>query len=139
MPAFTAELGSDYIVENEVVDAAVMGVRNVMKRLGMVEGELEKVKGIPKKSTGFPVRRTSIESPVSGLIKKSVEPGELVREGDPVCEITNSFGDTKHVIEAHRDGWVTSFQLGMGVEEGSRVCYYAERADNDNLVETYDP
>lgn len=139
IPAFTAELGSDYIVENDVVEAAVTGVRNVMRELDMLPGDMEKVEGIATANQEFPVRRTSIESPVSGLLRKRVEPGEVVWAGEAVCEITDSFGDTKRVIEADRDGWVTSFQLGMGVEEGSRVCYYAERADHDSLVEAYEP
>lgn len=138
IPAFTAELGSDYIVESDVVDAAVCGVRNVLRELGMIGGDMEEVGGITKMGREFPVRRTSIESPVSGLLRKRVEPGEIVRQNDPVCEITDSFGRTKYVIEAESDGWVTSFQLGMGVEEGSRVCYFAERAENDDLVDTYE-
>ncbi len=135
VPAFTAELGSDYIVEREVVDAAVAGCRNVMRELGMLDDDFEDVRGIPDLSRGFPVRRTSIESPTAGLMRKSVEPGELVRSGDPVCEITDEFGDVEHVVRAYRDGWVTSFRLGMGVVEGSRVCYYAERAEDDYVVE----
>ncbi len=135
VPAFTAELGSDYIVEREVVDAAVAGCRNVMREMDMLDDDIEEVRGIPDLSRGFPVRRTSVESPVAGLMRKSVEPGELVRSGDPICEITDEFGEVKHVVTADRDGWVTSFRLGMGVVEGSRVCYYAERADDDSVVE----
>lgn len=137
VPAFTAELGSDYIVESDVVEAAVVGVRNVMLELGMLDGEREDVPHVTEVPNDFPVRRTSLSSPVSGLLRKRTEPGEVVREGEAVAEITDSFGETKHVVEAHRDGWVTSFQLGMGVEEGSLVCYYAERAEDDSLVETY--
>ena len=138
VPAFTAELGSDYIVESDVVEAAVVGVRNVMRELDMLDGEREKVPHVTAVPDDFPVRRTSLSSPVSGLLRKRVEPGDIVTEGDVVAEITDSFGETKHVVEAHRDGWVTSFQLGMGVEEGSLVCYYAERVeDDDDLVETY--
>jgi predicted deacylase len=137
VPAFTAELGSDYIVESDVVEAAVVGVRNVMRELGMLDGEREDVPHVTEVPNDFPVRRTSLSSPVSGLLRKRTEPGEVVREGEAVAEITDSFGETKHVVEAHRDGWVTSFQLGMGVEEGSLVCYYAERAEDDSLVETY--
>lgn len=141
IPAFTAELGSDYIVESEVVEAAVVGVRNVMRELGMLGGEREKVPNahvcdVPDE---FPVRRTSLYASVSGLLHGRVEPGEPVKEGEGVAEITDSFGETKHVVEANRDGWVTSFRLGMGVEEGSLVCYYAERAEDDSLVETYEP
>jgi len=139
VPAITAELGSDYIVESEVVDAAVVGVRNVMRELGMLDGEPEDVPNVGGVPREFPTRRTSLSSPVSGLLRRRVESGELVREGDAVAEIIDSFGETKHVVEAHRDGWVTSFRLGMGVEEGSLVCYYAERAEEDELVETYEP
>jgi len=135
IPSFTAELGSDYIVESEVVEAAVVGVRNVMRELGMLGGEREDVPHVTDVPDDFPVRRTSLSSPVSGLLRKRVEAGEVVREGEAVAEVTDSFGETKHVVEAHRDGWVTSFQLGMGVEEGSLVCYYAERAEDDDLVE----
>jgi len=138
VPAFTAELGSDYIVESEVVDAAVVGVRNVMRELGMLDGEYEEVPNVADVPHEFPTLRTSLSSPVSGLLRKRVEPGELVREGEAVAEVTDSFGETKHVVEAPRDGWVTSFQLGMGVEEGSLVCYYAERAEEDELVDTYE-
>ena len=137
IPAFTAELGSDYIVESDVVEAAVIGVRNIMRELGMLDGEREEVPYVTEVPDDFPVRRTSLWSPVSGLLRKRVEPGDVVREGDAVAEVTDSFGETKHVVEAHRDGWVTSFRLGMGVEEGSLVCYYAERAEDDELVEKY--
>ncbi|MDY6779199.1 MAG: succinylglutamate desuccinylase/aspartoacylase family protein [Halobacteria archaeon] len=133
VPAFTAELGSDYVVEREVVDAGVTGVKNVLRRLGMLDGDERKVGGIARSPTDFPVSRTTIESPVSGLLKKKVEPGELVGEGEAVCEITDSFGETKRVIEAERRGWVTSFRLGMGVEEGTLVCYYAEESDGEIL------
>ncbi len=136
IPAFTAELGSDYIVEREVVDAAVIGVRNVMRKLGMLDGNYEKVPNVTDVPRSFDARRTSIDSPVSGLLRKRVEPGELVAEGEAIAEITDSFGETKHVVKAHRDGWVTSFQLGMGVEQGTLVCYYAERVEDDDLVET---
>ncbi|MFP4188466.1 MAG: succinylglutamate desuccinylase/aspartoacylase family protein [Halobacteriales archaeon] len=137
VPAFTAELGSDYIVERDVVEGAVVGVRNVMRELGMLDSEHEEVPHVTEVPDEFPVRRTSLSSPVSGLLRKRIEPGYIVREGEAVAEITDSFGETKHVVEAPRDGWVTSFQLGMGVEEGSLVCYYAERAEDDDLVETY--
>ncbi len=138
VPAFTAELGSDYIVEREVVDAAVVGVRNVMRELGMLDRDYEGVPNVGDVPDEFPTRRTSLSSPVSGLLRKRVEPGELVHEGDAVADITDSFGETKHVVEAPRDGWVTSFQLGMGVEEGSLISYYAERAEDDSLIETYE-
>lgn len=139
VPALTAELGSDYIVETEVVDAAVVGIRNTMRELGMLDGDMEEVPNVADVPREFPARRTSLSSPVSGLLRRRVDSGELVREGDAVAEIIDSFGETKHVVEAHRDGWVTSFRLGMGVEEGSLVCYYAERAEDDSLVETYEP
>ncbi|MDY6775654.1 MAG: M14 family metallopeptidase [Halobacteria archaeon] len=144
IPSITVELGSDYIVESEVVDAAVKGVRNVMRRLGMfVDDEenqrTEPVDGIPAFDTDYPFRRCTVESPVSGILRKRVETGEFVEEGDPICEITDPFGETKHVVEADVEGWVTAFQLGLGVEEGSRICYYAGRADGDTIVETYEP
>ncbi len=139
VPALTAELGSDYIVETEVVDAAVVGLRNVMRELGMLDDDMEEVPNVGDVPREFPARRTSLSSPVSGLLRRRIDSGELVREGDAIAEIIDSFGETKHVVEAHRDGWVTSFRLGMGVEEGSLVCYYAERAEDDSLVETYEP
>ncbi|MFB6284189.1 MAG: succinylglutamate desuccinylase/aspartoacylase family protein [Halobacteria archaeon] len=135
IPAFTAELGSDYIVEKNVVSAAVKGIKNVMREMGMLDGEIQDVGGITKMPHDFTARRTSIESPVSGLLDTATEPGELVREGEPVCRICDSFGETKHVVEAHRDGWVTSFRMGIGVEEGSRVCYYAEKTTEDDMLE----
>lgn len=138
IPSFTAELGSDYIVERDIVDAAVVGVANVMRSMGMLDGDYEEVPNVGGVPDEYPVRRTSIESPVTGLLRKRVEPGDAVREGEAIAEVTDPFGETKHVFEAHRDGWVTSFQLGMGVEEGSLVCYYAERADRDDLVEVYE-
>ncbi|MFP4632600.1 MAG: succinylglutamate desuccinylase/aspartoacylase family protein [Halobacteriales archaeon] len=134
-PAFTAELGSDYIVERDVVEGAVRGCRNVMRALGMLDDEPEEIAGVPDLDRGFPVRRTSIESPVSGLMHRCVEPGEPVAEGEAVCEITDAFGEVVHSVRAEREGWVTSFKLGMGVVEGDRVCYYAERADGDDVVE----
>ena len=138
IPAFTAELGSDYIVEKNIVSAAVKGIKNVMREMGMLDDEKTEVGGITKMPHDFTARRTSIESPVSGLLDTATEPGELVHEGEPVCRVCDSFGETKHVVEAPRDGWVTSFRMGIGVEEGSKVCYYAEKTTEDEMIDILD-
>ena len=45
--SFTVELGMYLEVDQNSVNAAVIGINNVMKSLGMLEGPLEKISNIP--------------------------------------------------------------------------------------------
>lgn len=102
IPSITPELGgqcerADRRKHN--VDLFVRGIRNAMKYLGMMEGELERPK------SQILVETTEIRCQNGGLQIPQVRPGERVSRGDPLVRIlTPFFGDEIECVKAPFDG-----------------------------------
>ncbi|GAB4435511.1 MAG: succinylglutamate desuccinylase/aspartoacylase family protein [Anaerolineae bacterium] len=93
IPAFTAELGSSFVVDRAARDAAVAGLRNVMRWAGMLDGPMEPVAGVPIIRPGYPVRRmVHPRVPCSCIVHYLVNPGDAVRQGQPVAELRDIYG-----------------------------------------------
>lgn len=78
IPAITPELGGHSKFEEERIQAGVVGVTNVMKHLGMLEGE------IVRPARQYVVRNhlTRVSVDTGGLFLATVQPGDEVRAGD---------------------------------------------------------
>ncbi len=78
IPAITPELGGHSKFEEERIGAGVVGVTNVMKHLGMLEGE------IVRPARQYVVRNhlTRVSVDTGGLFLATVQPGDEVRAGD---------------------------------------------------------
>ena len=98
-PGFTVELGASGYVETDIVASAKIGIWNVLKYTGMIEGDLVKV-------TDFPVldekmwREILIRTSHSGFFIPLVKAGEIVEKGIPIFEVRDIFGKIKETIVA---------------------------------------
>ncbi len=90
-----AEAGGDGTLEEEDVRAHVDGIRNVLRYLGMIEGEPSLVGTRTKGTRRFLMRATR-----SGLLRVKVRIGDRIAQGQEVAEICNVFGETVEVVRS---------------------------------------
>ncbi len=132
IPAFTPELGSHSVVDEQHRRAGVTGVRNVMRAMGMLHGDPEPNGAAPEDPVEFPVRRhrgPRTETP--GVVRYLVDTGDVVEPGMPVAEIVTSLGEVKTTVEAEDDGYVIGRQEGGVAYEGDALLSLAVRDDGD--------
>jgi predicted deacylase len=134
VPAFTPELGSHSVVDEQNRAAGVTGIRNVMQSLGMLPGEPEPNAAAPESPVEFPVRRhrgPRAETP--GIVRHLVDTGDVVEPGTPVAEIVTPIGEVKATVEAEHDGYVVGRMEGGVAYEGDALLSLAVR-DESELV-----
>ena len=116
VPAFTVELGTGHMPDAAIVRAAVSGTRNVMRWAGMLDGALEPIEKVPVIDFGFPVRRyMTPRVDQACVVLHLVEPGDLVRQGDPVAEVRDVWGRPMGdgLLRSEFDGFVIDRSHGI--------------------------
>jgi predicted deacylase len=139
IPAFTVELGSWMHVDANVAEACAAGLRNVMRRVGMLGGEREPIEGIPVIRPGYDVRRhMTPHMPEAGIVHHLVRPGEMVGEGQPLVRITDIFGqpvgEDDGLLRSEHEGFVMGWQHGVVRYRGEAILGLAIRDDSKLVV-----
>lgn len=117
-PTFILEAGEVWKVESTVTELAVRGVKNVLKSLGMIDGEVEN-----------PPYRTIIEktkwirSDTAGFLQFHVAPGEFVSRGTPIATTSSLLGKIRQLIESTEDGVVLGMTTLPVTAPGEPVCH----------------
>lgn len=139
VPAFTVELGGGEMPDPAIIHAAVVGSRNVMRWIGMLDGEPEAIEGIKVVDPGFSAhRRGTPRVSSSCVILHLVEPGDLLSAGDPVAEVRDVWGRSlgEGLLRAEYDGFVIGRSHGIYYYPGDAVVTMAVR-DEGPLVAPY--
>jgi len=137
IPALTAELSSSYTPTPEVVQASLAGLRNVLRWAGMLPGAPEPITGIKVVDPGFPTRRRSVARVTAPcIVHHLVEPGDLVKVGDPLVEMRDAWGRVLGVLNSEYDGFVISRPRGILYYPGEATLLLAIR-DEEPLVGEY--
>jgi predicted deacylase len=137
IPALTAELSGSYTPMRITVEAGMAGLRNVMRWAGMLPGTPEPITGIKVVDPGFPTRRRSVARVTeSCFVHHLVEPGGLVRIGDPLVEMRDAWGRILGVLHSEYDGFVISCPSGILYYPGEASVLLAIR-DDEPLVGEY--
>ncbi len=131
-PSLTPELAGNRYMFDSIIDVGKKGILNVMKAIGMLEGEPEQqdVKVIP----GDLLARGQLCCQRGGFMYVVKEPGEPASKGETVVEITDVYGDIVDEVKMPIDGYCWSFTGGANgvhaVSEGQRVAYiFTERSN----------
>jgi len=108
-------------IDPAIVTAAVTGLRNVMRHIGMLGDAPEPILGIQVLNPGFPVRRmVHPYAPESGIVQFLVKSGDPVTAGDPVARLTDIYGRPigphDGLVITEYDGYVLGLNVGA-------VCY----------------
>ena len=125
VPTFTAELSGNMFLREDNVREGVIGVSNVMKALGMIDGEIE---AQPRgQLQGDFVAHGRLVSNTGGMLWPRATPGVLLSEGDLVAEIVDVWGRVAEEIRMPVDGycWAIGGRPGTThvVAEGTSVNY----------------
>jgi predicted deacylase len=139
IPAFTVELGTGHMPDQAIVGAAVAGTRNVMRWAGMLDGPPEPITGIKVIDPGFPVRRCPTPRVREAcVVVHSVEPGDLIKAGDPVAEVRDIWGRPlgDGILRSKYEGFVIGREHGIYYYPGDAVLNMAIR-NNDPLIVPY--
>jgi predicted deacylase len=108
IPAFTIELGESYIVNEINVQYGVNSILNILNYLDMFEKKDEPfIFEVPDKIKGKSLRFVSEPvSSASGIIRFLAKPGDIVKKGQAVAKIYNTFGKLQDTVVCLHNGIV---------------------------------
>lgn len=106
IPALTLELSESYVINEQLVEAGIKSIWNILSSLKMVEPEekkfnhpsLGKFQGKILKYSHLPTSSTS------GIVRFLIQPGTAVKKGQPLAKVYNVFGKHQETILATADG-----------------------------------
>jgi predicted deacylase len=137
IPSLTAELSSSYTPAKATVNASLAGLRNVLRWADMLDGEPEPITGIKIVDPGFPTRRRSVARVTEAcIVHHLVEPGDLVKIGDPLVETHDAWGRMLGILTSDYEGFVISCPTGILYYPGESSMLLAIR-DEEPLVGEY--
>lgn len=141
IPAFTVELGGYLTIDPTIVAAAVAGLRNVLRSIGMLDGSPELVEGVRVLTPPYPVRRMLHPfAPAAGIVEYKVRSGDSITVGQPVARLTDIYGcpigTDDGLIRTEFDGYVLGLSVGAACYQGNPLLSIATHDDN-NLILSY--
>ena len=137
IPAFTAELGANSILDPQIVGGSIKGVRNVLKWAGLLDGAQEEITEFPILRPHERIRRHDHpRAKHSGLINFLVEPGDRVTKGQPVARITDIFGRPlgDGYIRTEYDGYIIGLKTGTTVYPNDAIATIGIKDDAPLVV-----
>jgi len=119
-PTIILEAGEPLKIEPGVLAVGLRGVRNVLRELSMMPGEVEK--------PAYQVRVDQsvwVRAEVGGLLRFHIAPGAFVEEGQIVATNAGVFGETQNQLRAPAGGIVLGMTTLPAVKPGEPVCHIA--------------
>ncbi len=133
IPALTMELGTGHMPDPKIVAASLAGLKNVLvRRAGMLEGDMEPITGIKVVDLGYPCRRRGTPRlSVPCIVRHLVEPGDVVKKGDPIAELRDIWGRPvgEKILRSEYDGWIMGRLHGIVHYADAEVCGMGVRDD----------
>jgi len=116
-PTIIMEGGEVWKVEPGIVETAVRGVKNVLRELKMLDGEIE--------SPDYQVAIKSskwIRAERGGFLQFHVKPGDLIEKDQPLATNTTLLGRERSVLYAPFNAVVIGMSTLPAVSPGEPVC-----------------
>lgn len=113
IPGIIGEIGGLGMFQATDIDRHVRGITNVLKYLGMIQGE-PRITIKPKFSDG----QFSVRANRSGLYCPKVRPGDLMSKGQVVATIENLRGEIVEEVTAPQDGMARIMYTYGLIQEG---------------------
>jgi predicted deacylase len=133
IPSFTVELGMYLEIDHEIVEAAVDGINNIMKTLGMIEGPTKKIINIPVIAHDKQIRYIGHpRAATSAIIDLQVKAGDYVNEGDIIAYARDIFGKPLpdiFEIKTEISGYIFMINEGIIRYANEELCWIATKDD----------
>jgi predicted deacylase len=118
IPCITSESGTPYPVREEEVAFHRDGIVNVMKYMGMLEGEPEMKKRVPVNP-----EQAKFHAKQGGLWIQKAAAGERVKKGQIIGEVVDLFGETLQNVIAPFDGVANNIRTSVVANSGDTLIY----------------
>ena len=118
IPAVTIEAGNPSVLQGRMLFEGEIGIENVMRKLGMIEGELQ--------ITREPVICKSskwLRTIGGGLLRTRFKLFERVNKGQVLAETLDPFGNVMQRYRAPNDGIVIGMAANPVAIPGTRFCH----------------
>ena len=119
-PTIVLEAGEPLKIQPGVLETGVRGVVNVLRSLGMMDGD-----PVEPDYRCRVERSTWVRAEVGGLLRFHVAPGEAVRSGQPIATNSSVYGAEQNVLTASVNGLVLGLTTLPMVKPGEPVCHLA--------------
>ncbi|NND70726.1 MAG: succinylglutamate desuccinylase/aspartoacylase family protein [Rhodothermales bacterium] len=129
-PTIIMEGGEVWKVEPAIVDTAVLGVKNVLKSLGMLEG-----KPLRPNCQVVISKTRWMRAEFGGFLQFHIAPGEIVEKGQPLTTNTSLLGDELGVLVAPFDGVIIGLTTLPTVNPGEPICHIGRFPKGTNAPE----
>lgn len=120
VPTISLEAGEVWKIERGVLEIGVRGCLNVMKGLGMVQGEPD-----PPAFQVTVNKTTWVRADQGGILGFNAGPGQLVRKGECLATCYSVFGRERTGIESPADGIILGVTTMPAVKPGGPVFHLA--------------
>ena len=115
------EGGEVWKVEPAIVETAVRGVKNVLRELKMLDGDVD------KPAYQVVIEKTKwIRAELGGFLQFHVNPGEIVETEQPLATNTNLLGHERNVLYAPFDAVVLGMTTLPATSPGEPVCHLGQ-------------
>jgi predicted deacylase len=128
VPAIGVEFGDRGLVDPEILEFAVTGIKNIMKTIGMLEGESFVVE-----NPSYLLDEQTLRSKSDGIFYSFVEKGDHVEENALLGYITDYWGNRIEEIRAPFSGIVVITLIAPAVNKGDHVIQIAKVAETFDL------
>lgn len=126
-PIITIELTPWHLVDQKTVKVGVRGTLNVLKSLGMIDGEIELQEDV--QLIEGEITRTEITCTRGGLVMEYVEVGDEIKKGQLIGQVVDVYGDPVEDIISSADGWLLAWPMvtNQAAGSGDFVAFIAYR------------
>lgn len=124
-PMLVLELIPWRMIYPQAVRVGVRGTLNVMKQLGMIDGQIEPQDEIDVLDGRL--SRTELKVTRGGLVKKFVDVGDAIEEDQVIGQIVDAYGDAVEEIVSSVDGWLLAWPMihNQAAGSGDHVAFLA--------------
>ena len=117
-PTIIMEGGEVWKVEPSIVESSVRGIKNVLRNLKMIEGEIE------SPDYQVVIKRSSwVRAESGGFLQFHVKPGDVVQKDQPLSTNNDLLGNELGVLVAPFDAVVIGMTTLPAVSPGEPVCH----------------
>jgi len=132
IPTIILEAGETFRFQRRMVAKGVAGVRNVLRSLGMIEGEVQE----PRFQVIVKVAEW-IRAERGGILDIRVRPGDLIYEGNDIAVVTTPFGREVTTLKSPLTGLAIGITTIPLVQPGDAICHIAKLEKTLPTVEKY--
>jgi predicted deacylase len=134
VPIILFEGGEALRFDEASIKVGLDGILNVMSSIGMIKRPRKK----PTTKTFFARSSSWLRAPRSGIHMPHKKLGDIVKKGDVLGEISNSFGDQKTDVKAHEDGIIIGKSILPLANKGDALFHIASEKENKKIEQNSD-